>query len=254
MVHPFLQHDGPIPYVHRGGPVGLVENSMAAFERAYDLGFRYFETDAHVTSDGVLVAFHDRTLRRVAGHRSAIAEMTVAQVQAVHVGGEPIPLLADLLAAFPDVRFNIDPKHDAAARPLVTLLRDLRVLERVCLASFSDRRLSFLRVALGERACTAAGPREVARVRAAASTRRGVVVAADVLQVPRGAGPLALVDRAFVETAHAAGVPVHVWTVNDERTMHRLLTLGVDGLMSDDPELLRRVLAERGAWRDDTSS
>lgn len=237
--------------MHRGGPVGSVENSQAAFERAYAMGYRYFETDVHATVDGVLVAFHDRTLRRVAGQRSAISSMTVQEVREVRIGREPIPLLADLLDAFPEVRFNIDPKHDAAARPLATLLRDLRALERVCVASFSDRRLSYLRVALGGDVCTAAGPREVARVRAAASTRRAVQLSADVLQVPRGAaGPVALVDRAFVATAHAAGVPVHVWTVNDEPTMHRLLDLGVDGLMSDDPTLLRRVLVGRGQWPD----
>jgi glycerophosphoryl diester phosphodiesterase len=248
VVHPFLRHQGPVPYVHRGGPVGTVENTMAAFGRAHAMGFRYFETDVHATSDGVLVAFHDRTLRRVAGERSAIETMSASEVRAVRLGGERIPFLADLIGAFPDVRFNIDPKHDAAARPLATLLRDLGVLERVCVASFSDRRLSYLRVALGEEVCTAAGPREVARTRAAASTGRSVQLVADVLQVPRGAGPLSLVNRAFVDTAHAAQVPVHVWTVNEERTMRQLLDLGVDGLMSDDPDLLRRVLMDRGDW------
>jgi len=248
--HPFLEHAGPIPYVHRGGPVGTVENSLAAFTRAYALGFRYFETDVRATADGALVAFHDGTLRRVAGQRSAIAQMTVAEVRAVRLGREPIPLLADLIDAFPDARFNIDPKHDAAVRPLALLLRQLGALERVCVASFSDRRLSYLRVALGEGVCTAAGPREVARVRAAASTRRPVRLVAHVLQVPRAAaGPVALVDRAFVDTAHAAGLPVHVWTVNDEPSMKQLLDLGVDGLMSDDPVLLRQVLVDRGEWQ-----
>jgi glycerophosphoryl diester phosphodiesterase len=250
VAHPFLHHEGPVPYVHRGGPVGLVENTMTAFRRAHAMGFRYFETDVHATSDGVLVAFHDRTLRRVAGERTAIEAMSASEVRAVRAGGESIPLLAELIEAFPDVCFNIDPKHDAAARPLAQLLRRLGVLDRVCVASFSDRRLSYLRVALGEQACLAAGPREVARTRAAASTGGHVRLVADVLQVPRGAGPLSLVDRSFVDTAHAAQVPVHVWTVNDERSMHRLLDLGVDGLMSDDPDLLRRVLQERGDWRD----
>jgi glycerophosphoryl diester phosphodiesterase len=254
VVHPFLQHDGPIPFVHRGGPVGSAENTLAAFDRAYALGFRYFETDVHATSDGELVAFHDRTLRRLAGERTAIADLTWDEVSQVRVDGEPVPRLHDLLVTFPDVRLNIDPKHDAAVRPLIDVLRARSALERVCLASFSDRRLAFLRVALGPGVCTAAGPREVVRVRAAASRRRTVSLQADVLQVPPGTGRLDLVDERFVRTAHESTLPVHVWTVNDEAEMHRLLDLGVDGLMSDDPLLLRSVLVTRGDWSGDTTT
>lgn len=252
MVHPFLEHDGPVAFVHRGGPVGAPENTMAAFGRAFDLGFRYFETDVHVTVDGALVAFHDRTLRRLAGERVAIGELTWEEVREVRFGDEPVPLLTEILEAFPTVRLNIDPKHDEAVRPLIEVLRSRSALDRVCLASFSDRRLAFLRVALGPAACTAAGPREVVRARAAASRGRAVTLQADVLQVPPGAGRLTLVDQRFVDTAHASGLPVHVWTVNDRAVMEQLLRLGVDGLMSDDPMLLRDVLRDRGDWPDDT--
>lgn len=253
-MHPFLQNDGPIPFVHRGGPIGATENTVAAFARAFDLGYRYFETDVHATRDGVLVAFHDRTLRRMTGERTAIADLTWEEARRVRVDGESVPLLVELLEAFPDARFNVDPKHDEAARPLVELLRSRRELDRVCLASFSDRRLAYLRVALGPAACTSAGPREVARARVAASARRRVSIGADVLQVPPGSGPLELVDARFLDAAHAAGLPVHVWTVNDRAEMVRLLDLGVDGLMSDDPHLLREVLVERGEWASDTAS
>lgn len=252
MVHPFLQHDGPIAFVHRGGPVGAPENTMAAFTRAFALGFRYFETDVHATVDGALVAFHDRTLRRLTGEHAAIAELTWDEVCEVRLDDEPLALLSDVLDAFPAARLNIDPKHDEAVRPLIEVLRARSALDRVCLASFSDRRLAFLRVALGPGVCTAAGPREVVRVRAAASRGRTVSLQADVLQVPPGAGGFDLVDRRFVDTAHASGLPVHVWTVNDRGSMERLLELGVDGLMSDDPELLRDVLVDRGEWPGDT--
>lgn len=254
MVHPFLQHDGPIAFVHRGGPVGSTENTVAAFARAFDLGYRYFETDVHATVDGVLVAFHDRTLRRMTGERAAIADLTWDEVRQVRLDGQPVPLLVELLDAFPEARFNIDPKHDEAVRPLVDVLRAQDALPRVCLASFSDRRLAFLRVALGPDACTSAGPREVARARVAATARRPVALAANVLQVPPGSGRLELVDRRFVDSAHEGGLPVHVWTINDAETMTRLLDLGVDGLMSDDPHLLREVLVARGEWGGDTSA
>lgn len=251
--HPFLQHDGPIAFVHRGGPIGSTENTVAAFARAFDLGFRYFETDVHATRDGVLVAFHDRTLRRMTGDRVAIADLDWADLQEFRLDGEQVPLLEELLDLFPRARFNIDPKHDAAVRPLIDVLRTRDVLDRVCLASFSDRRLAFLRVALGPSACTAAGPREVARARAASTLGRPVSIGAQVLQVPPGAGLLDLVDARFIDAAHLVGLPVHVWTLNRRDVIVRMLDLGVDGIMSDDAALLREVLLERGEWLGDTS-
>lgn len=251
--HSFLEYPTPIPFVHRGGPTGAPENTLLAFERAYAMGFRYFETDVHATADGVLVAFHDRSLRRLAGDRTAIAGMTATEVAKVRIAGEPVPLLADLLANFPDVRFNIDPKSDAAVRPLVLQLHRTDVLDRVCVGSFSDQRLRWLRTALGRRLCTGAGPRDIARARWAVQRRRALPHRAyDVLQLPRGLTPrLALVDAAMVEAAHAAEVPVHVWTVNDTSEMSRLLDLGVDGLMSDDAVGLRQTFVDHGIWSSD---
>ena len=255
--HPFLQHPGPIPIVHRGaaGATGddLVENTMAAFQRAHDQGFRYFETDAHITRDGVVVASHDDSLRRVAGERVKVSSLEWAELRAVSVGGEPVPRLHDLLEAFPDVRFNVDPKADATVRPLVDLLTSMNVLDRVCVASFSDRRLRWVRVALGPQVCTAAGPGEIRS--AMAQVARGTQVqlpGVDVLQIPRvlarrSAGRLrGRTD--LVSAVQRVGLPVHVWTVNDEDEMQRLLHRGVDGVMSDDVETLARVFSARG-WR-----
>ena len=189
-MHPFLRHDGPIPIVHRGAPLtqdlSLVENTIAAFTRAYSRGFRYFETDVHATSDGVVVACHDSTLKRVAGERLRVGTLDWADVANVNVGGAPLPQLTELLDTFPDVNFNIDAKSDAAVRPLVDLLQQRGELHRVCVASFSDRRLRWVRTALGPQVCTAAGPREIREAigqvaRAKPITLPGV----DVLQIPR---------------------------------------------------------------------
>ena len=164
-MHPFLKHDGPIPMVHSGAARGhsadVVENTLPAFRRAHSLGFRYFETDVRVTSDGVLVAAHDASLRRVAGERIGIGDVGWEELAQIPVGGEPLPRLSDLLDTFPDVSFNVDPKVDAAMRPLVDLLLERDELERICVASFSDRRLRWVRAAIGRRMCTAAGPREL---------------------------------------------------------------------------------------------
>jgi glycerophosphoryl diester phosphodiesterase len=163
-------------------------------------------------------------------------------------GREPVVLLEELLTAFPTHRFNLDPKADAVVEPLARLLVTLGALDRVCLGSFSDRRLARLRELLGPVLCTSAGPRGTTRMRAASYGAPVRPDDAGCLQVPVRARGVRLVDRRFVDAAHARGMQVHVWTVDDPAEMHELLDLGVDGIMTDRPAVLRAVLTERGAW------
>ena len=117
--HPFLEHDGPIAFAHRGGAGDWPENSLEAFSRAVELGFRYVETDAHVTSDGVIIAFHDDNLDRVTDRVGLISDLTWAEVSGARIDGiAPIPLLEDLLSTWPNLRVNIDAKHDEVVEPL----------------------------------------------------------------------------------------------------------------------------------------
>jgi glycerophosphoryl diester phosphodiesterase len=243
--------------VHRGAAGGddteVVENTLPAFRRAYSLGFRYFETDVRVTADGVLVAAHDASLRRIAGERVRIADVTSAELSETPVGGEPLPRLLDLFETFPDVSFNVDPKVDAAVRPLVDLLTDLDVLERSCIASFSDRRLRWVRASLGAQVCTAAGPRELSRAVAQAASGADIdLPGVDVLQIPRWMTRQVFEARArrldLRAAAQRVALPVHVWTVNDGAYMQRLLDRGVDGVMSDDTDLLVEVFGSNG-WK-----
>lgn len=243
--------------VHRGAPLNsdsqIVENTRAAFRRAYLGGFRYFETDVRVTQDGVLVACHDHSLRRVAGTRVEIAQVTWVELADIVVGDEPLPRLVDLLDEYPDVSFNIDPKVDPAVRPLVALLRERDALARTCVASFSDRRLRWVRAALGPRVCTAAGPRELrSAVTQIAGGRAIELPGVDVLQVPRWltrwTPRLGFRRLDLLEAAMRVDLPVHVWTVNDGAEMQRLLASGVDGVMSDDTDVLTDVFTANG-WR-----
>jgi glycerophosphoryl diester phosphodiesterase len=253
-MHAFLDHPGPIPFAHRGGAGDHPENTMAAFAAAVALGFGYLETDVHATADGVLLAFHDDRLERVTDGRGIVADLPWPTVHAARVGGtEPIVRLDDLLAAWPDVRLNLDPKHDAAAAPLVDAIRRHGAIDRVCVGSFSMRRLARIRAALGPALCTSLGPPEVLAVRLAAwrvpgAERLAVRGGGACLQVPVREHGFPIVDRATVTAAHRLGLPVHVWTVDDPAEMERLLDLGVDGIMSDRPLVLRDVLARRGAW------
>lgn len=245
--HPYLDWDGPIPFAHRGGASDAPENTMEAFEYAVGLGYRYVETDVQVTADGVLVAFHDDDLARTCGRPGRISELSWAEVSTARVDGRaPIPLLDDLLGTWPELRVNIDCKSDAAAPPLADALRRTAAIERVLIGAFSDRRLRRLRSELGPRLATAAGPAAVAALKLTPVGRHR----ANAAQVPVRQGRITVTDRRFVERAHARGIHVHVWTVDDPAEMERLLDLGVDGIMTDRPAALREVLERRGQWRD----
>jgi glycerophosphoryl diester phosphodiesterase len=260
----FLDHPGPIPFAHRGGSLDGLENSLPAFERAVDLGYRYLETDARATSDGVLLAFHDPTLDRVTDRGGDLARLPYAEVSKARIAGrEPIPLLEDVLGAFPRARLNIDVKAESAIAPLTEVLRRTNAWHRVCVTSFSSRRLRHIRARMrllsGREVCTALGPHGVAALRARPLTGplglplRAAASAAPCAQVPYRLGRTPFVNASFMTTAHSLGLQVHVWTVNDTTEMERLLDLGVDGIFTDNIEALRGVLKARGLWTTATT-
>lgn len=248
----FLDAPLPLAFAHRGGARLGIENTMSTFAAAIALGYRYVETDVHATSDGVLVAFHDRTLHRVTGIAGRIEELTWARLRTVRLGSdERVPLLEDLLGTWPDLRINIDVKAGPAVEPLVTALARTAAIDRVCVGSFSDRRVAQVRAALGPRLCTALAPREAVRLWVAALTGRpgrGGTPAVPCAQLPHRLGTVPVTDRRVVRQAHSLGMQVHVWTVDQPAEMERLLDLGVDGIMTDSPETLREVLVSRRVW------
>jgi glycerophosphoryl diester phosphodiesterase len=255
MPWPFLDHPGPLAFAHRGGAGDWPENTMPAFEHAVGLGYRYLETDVHATADGVLLAFHDDHLDRVTDRTGEIAALPYAEVAKARVDGrEPIPLLEDLLGSFPDARVNVDPKHDRSVEPLIEVLRRTNAVGRVCVGSFSDERIRRLRLRLGAELCTSMGPRAVARLRLDALSARVHPTPAACVQIPERVRGVSVTNAAVVRAAHRAGLQVHVWTVDDPADMHRLLDLGVDGIMTDRPVVLKEVLQARGQWFDGSGS
>ena len=258
---PFLDHPRPIAFAHRGGAAHAPENSWSAFEHAIKLGYAYLETDARATSDGKLVAFHDRTLDRVTDASGPLNALSYREVAALRVSGtEPIPLLEDLIAAWPDVRFNIDLKDAPGISLLPEVLRRTGAWDRVCVTSFSGNRLRTARGLLDHPVCMATSPTAIAGVRCNVGTSvrwpqirllAGFLARACVrcAQVP---GRVA--TGTFVRRAHALGLDVHVWTINDRTEMIRYLDLGADGIMTDEIETLRDVLIERGQWHPRVSS
>lgn len=247
----YLDTPAPLAFAHRGGAAAGDENTAAAFERAVTLGFRYVETDVHATADGVAVVFHDATLERLTGRPGRIADLRLTDLATVRIGGAAtIPTLAEVLDAWPQIRFNIDVKADTGVTPAVEAIRKAAATDRVLLASFSDARLARLRHLAGPSVATSVGTRTVARLRLASLTGRRVNLPATAaaIQVPPAHGRIPLVDRRFVALAHRLGRQVHVWTIDTPAEMTRLLDLGVDGIMTDRPEVLRDVYESRGHW------
>ena len=224
---------------------------MSAFAAAVAIGYRYVETDVHATADGVLVAFHDPTLDRIAGRDETIEKMTWRQLQRVVLGvDEHVPRLEDLLGTWPHLRVNIDVKSWSAVRPLIDVLCRTNAVDRVCVGSFSDLRTAKVRGALGDRLCTSLGTRGVVRLMAGSYLPRlgDRLPAVPCAQVPQRYGAIPVAQPRLIDRAHLCGMQVHVWTVDTPSDMNRLLDLGVDGMMSDSIRTLRDVLVRRGEW------
>jgi glycerophosphoryl diester phosphodiesterase len=245
----FLDWPGPIAFAHRGDSTSAPENTMAAFEAAVSLGFSYLETDVRATSDGMLVVFHDERLGRVTDRRGTVEQLPWHEVKRARVAGrEPIPLMEDLLLAWPHTRFNIEPKSDAAVEPLIAAIRRCNVIDRVCIGSFNGRRSAAAKAALGEELCTSMGPADAGKLFMGARLRLKLSFDAPCAQLPARIGPLTVCDSRLIAYAHARGVRVHAWTVNDVVEMQALLDAGIDGIMTDSPTVLKATLMQRGQW------
>jgi glycerophosphoryl diester phosphodiesterase len=267
MATPYLDHPRPLAFAHRGGAAHAPENSWRAFEHAVGLGYRYLETDLQATADGVLVAFHDRTLTRVTGQQGRVSRLSHADLSGALIDGtEPIPRLEDLLGAWPDVRFNLDVKDTSAIAPLPAVLQRTNAWNRVCVCSFSAGRLRATRRVLDRPVCMAASPFGTAVVRFGGPRGRRDSLGPGRLRSGRRPAsrpltewlartsvrclqvPASMATPAFIERAHALGLQVHVWTINERPAMEHLLDLGVDGIMTDETVALREVLTARGQW------
>lgn len=234
---------------------------MMAFEGAVALGYRYLETDLHLSSDGELVTFHDDTLDRTTNGSGPLSKRTLVELQELdaayrfdpvhhfpHRGaGVQIPAFSEVVAAFPEAVFTVDLKESRLEQALATAVRELNIEDRVIVGSFKDRRTRRFRKIAGPRVATSSATYETARLVLSSKAGRPMRIRADALQVPARAKGITVVDRKLVEGAHAHGKLVHVWTVNDPDEMAELLDLGVDGIITDRPDLLADVMNERGS-------
>lgn len=251
---PYLGDAHPLAIAHRGFSQGGLENSLKAFRAASGLGYQYVETDINTTSDGVAVVFHDSTLDRTTDQVGTISELPYAVVRQARIGGrEPIATLNEFFAAQPTMRFNIDVKDAGSVEPLVKAIEELGLHERVCVASFSERRRRRVLAQLSYPVASSPGQWLLVTYflfspwlpKAFIRSMMGTV---DVLQIPRSFRGLTLVTGAKVRRAHGLGLKVHVWTIDDAAQMHELFDLGVDGIMTDRADILAEVMRQRGYW------
>ncbi len=244
----YFEPDTPRVLAHRGLALEAPENSLLAFAHALALGVTHIETDVHASADGVAVIAHDADLSRVAGRPDRVGGLTVAELAALDLGeGQHVPTLAEALDAFPEARFNIDLKSADAVEPTVDAIRAARAEHRVLLTSFSERRRRAALSHLPHVATSASGPRFAAALLASVLGGGPLVRAAlrglHAVQIPLRAIGLDTVSPARIRAFHAAGVEVHVWTINETTEMTRLLALGVDGIVTDRADRALEVVA-----------
>jgi glycerophosphoryl diester phosphodiesterase len=245
----YFEPPGPRVFAHRGLALDVPENTIAAFQAALDVGAVYLETDAHATADGVAVLVHDPDIV-VDGVSHAVRNLTLSQLRQLDLGGgHHVPTLAGALVTFPTARFNIDVKSEQAAGPVVRTVLAERAADRVLITSFDEGRRVRASDSIPGVASSASSQRisraflgarvgSSALVRAALGTIRCV-------QIPERHRNVRLVTRSTVRAFHRAGVEVHVWTVNSPHDMHRLLDIGVDGIITDRVDLALPLVAER---------
>ena len=238
-------------YSHRGIRTGLEENTLAAFQRAWDAGIPHLETDVRTSADGTVYAFHDDTVDRITGGTGPVAEHRDAQLDALRAGGQPLCTFAQLLAAFPGATFNVDVKDERSIAPLAKVIEEQHAHQRVALAAFDSARSAAVAHLLSAPIRRSPGRREIILIWLCAHLFGRVPrrLARDwwAVQVPFKQGILPVATGRFIRAVQAAGAQVHVWVVNDEPTMRLLAARGADGIMSDDGQLLVQVLRSLGA-------
>ncbi len=241
--------DPPLPRVlaHRGLAAEAPENTPLAFLKALSAGARYLETDVRASADGIAVISHDEDLRRIAGRDVRVAQLTKPELARLDLGeGQHIPTLAEVLDAFPEARFNIDVKSADAVEPTVRAILDLGATDRVLVSSFDERRRRAAVAGLPGVATSASATRFLRALiggkTGIAPVLRRALRGIDAVQIPERAVGLTTITPRTVAAFHAAGVEVHVWTVNDPGRMRELLDLGVDGIVTDRADLALEVV------------
>lgn len=258
-----LEKTRPLVFAHRGGGGLFPENTLPAFDYSAKMGVDVLELDIFSTADGTLVVHHDRTVDRTTNGSGEVKNLTLAELKKLDAGyhfttdggatfpfrgkGVSIPTLAEIFDAFPEKTFNIEPKQaePSITKPLCELIRARNMTEKVIVGSFRQTAMDEFRAACPEVA-TSATPGEVSEFLAMykVGLSQSYTPPMQALQIPQRLGALEIVSKDFVQTAHKLNLQVHVWTINETEDMRRLIEIGVDGIMTDYPDRLLKLLGQ----------
>ena len=207
------------------------------------------ETDVQATKDGHIVIFHDSSLKRMAGMNQAIKELTLDEVKSIElINGGKIPLLSEALENFPDLRFNIDIKTEEALEGSIRIIKEMNSFKRTCLASFSSSRLERIRKLAGPDACTSSGQMDIFKIMCRSIGIKSQETKGHCAQIPIRQWGVPVLTKRFMDVAKRERKLVHVWTIDEKQQMFDLIDLGVDGLMTDKPSVLKEAMTERGLF------
>lgn len=283
--HPFIKNHRPLVMAHRGDSANIPENTIQAFEDAYQLQVDCIETDVHMTKDGEFVLFHDPDLGRTTNGTGKLANRTLEELKRLDAGywfttdagqtypfrnkGLKIHTLDEIVPMFPNVRFNLDIKsnHPNAPKKLASKLKSLDIEMRVMVGSFHQKQIILFRK--NSNVASSGGPKEVLKIWVKSKRWKRKIgkltedqllprteeeirkhqqdvfknkLTYQALQIPMRFSILKLISPSFIRFAHYLGIAVHVWTINDQQTMEKLINWNIDGIFSDKPRLLLETI------------
>lgn len=240
----YLDYDGLKVLAHRGGAEESYENTTESFEYSQLLGCEFIETDVQVSSDGIPYIFHDDDLKRILNKPVRFDSLSSNEIDDLNIFNScKIPKLSDTLLRFPNLCFQIDFKTDEVVMPALDVINDMNVFDRVCIASFSSKRLQKVR-SLYPDLCISMGPNEVFKTLVASLNLFKGEIPGDCLQIPMSYYGIKIVSKRFVDFVHSRGLKIMIWTINDIETFKYLIDLGVDGIITDKPRLLFQTIEE----------
>lgn len=256
----YFDHEHPIRFAHRGSRILWPENTWHAFDHAVeDFGYRYVETDVQVTADGIVVVFHDDTLERCTNGVGKVKEWRWEDLRYLDAAynfspdEESFPLrgagigisrLDDTFDRYPDLCLNIDLKAKGSEWAVAEVVKRMARQDAVLVGAFSDQRVARFRRITKGRVATAVGPRDSIAMYAASRVGWSMSTGGDAFQLPYKTKGVAA-DQRLIDAVHKAGKQIHLWTVNDRHEMEKFLDLGVDGIVTDRPDILNEVMEER---------
>ena len=242
-------NDQFMAFAHRGGTEFAPENTYEAFSSAVGIGYKYLETDVHPNADNKLMAFHDSSVDRVTNYKGKICNFTSSELKKIKVKEKfQIPFLEDLIESFSKSFFSIDMKSDQSVKPLIKLIKSMNAVDRVCFASFSQDRIDYVRDEFDNKCITSMGPREIIKTKISSIINFKQKIIPKISSLPISRYRIKLLNKRHINFLKSLNIKVIAWTINDVEAINKLIDLGVDGIMTDNISVLKKILIKKNIW------